>query len=108
MSALTGTLITIGLIALSALFVIIEFALLGARRHRLEELAPTSVSARAALRGQRDRDLGRYPQASASRRDRGATGGVGYPQRVTPSAGPARLPPGLKDGRCATRLVPLL
>lgn len=48
------TIITIGLIALSALFVVIEFALLGARRHRLEELAPDSLSARAALRGMND------------------------------------------------------
>lgn len=55
--ALTVTLVTIGLIALSALFVIIEFALLGARRHRLEELAPTSVAARAALRGMNDLTL---------------------------------------------------
>lgn len=46
--------ITLALIALSALFVIIEFALLGARRHRLEELAPESMSARAALRGMND------------------------------------------------------
>lgn len=45
------SLATLALIALSALCVIIEFALLGARRHRLEELAPTSRSARAALRG---------------------------------------------------------
>ena len=45
------TLITLVLIALSAFFVIIEFALLGARRHRLEELAVNSRSARAALRG---------------------------------------------------------
>lgn len=42
---------TAGLIALSAFFVVIEFALLGARRHRLEEMAPTSRSARAAIRG---------------------------------------------------------
>jgi CBS domain containing-hemolysin-like protein len=48
------TLVTVALIALSALFVIIEFALLGARRHRLEELATTSLSARAALRGMND------------------------------------------------------
>lgn len=51
------TLVTVALIALSALFVIIEFALLGARRHRLEELAPTSGSARAALRGMNDLTL---------------------------------------------------
>ena len=51
------TLVTAALIALSALFVIIEFALLGARRHRLEELAPTKRSARAALRGMNDLTL---------------------------------------------------
>ncbi|MCG6112415.1 MAG: CNNM domain-containing protein [Paracoccus sp.] len=57
MSTLTVTLVTVALIALSALFVIIEFALLGARRHRLEELAPTKRSARAALRGMNDLTL---------------------------------------------------
>ncbi|NUL47787.1 HlyC/CorC family transporter [Cellulosimicrobium funkei] len=41
---------TVALIALSALFVIIEFSLLGARRHRLEAEAATSRPARAALR----------------------------------------------------------
>lgn len=49
--------VTIALIALSALFVIIEFALLGARRHRLEERALASRSARAALRGMKDLTL---------------------------------------------------
>lgn len=44
-------LVTTALIVLSAFFVVIEFALLGARRHRLEEMAATSRSARAALRG---------------------------------------------------------
>ena len=48
---------TVALIALSAFFVIIEFALLGARRHRLEEIAATSPSARAALRGMNDLTL---------------------------------------------------
>ncbi|MGB0961309.1 MAG: CNNM domain-containing protein [Mycobacterium sp.] len=43
--------ITVALIALSAFFVIIEFALLGARRHRLEQSAVHSRSSRAALRG---------------------------------------------------------
>ncbi len=43
--------VTVLLIALSAFFVVIEFSLLGARRHRLEESAATSRSARAALRG---------------------------------------------------------
>ncbi|TFD49623.1 HlyC/CorC family transporter [Cryobacterium frigoriphilum] len=42
---------TVVLIALSAFFVIIEFALLGARRHRLEATAATDRSARAALKG---------------------------------------------------------
>ncbi|MDJ1372401.1 CNNM domain-containing protein [Gulosibacter molinativorax] len=41
---------TLLLIALSAFFVIIEFALLAARRNRLEETAETSASSRAALR----------------------------------------------------------
>ena len=42
---------TLVLLAASAFFVIIEFALLGARRHRLEEEAADSAAARAALRG---------------------------------------------------------
>lgn len=42
---------TAGLIALSAFFVVIEFALIAARRNRLEQQADTSASARAALRG---------------------------------------------------------
>ncbi|SDQ82223.1 CNNM domain-containing protein [Microbacterium sp. cf332] len=45
------TIITIALIVASAFFVIVEFALLAARRHRLEEEADRSASARAALRG---------------------------------------------------------
>lgn len=44
------TLITIALIVASAFFVIVEFALLAARRHRLEIEADHSASARAALR----------------------------------------------------------
>lgn len=51
MSAGVVALVTTALIALSAFFVVIEFALLGARRHRLETQAPSSASARAALRG---------------------------------------------------------
>ena len=42
---------TVGLIALSAFFVVIEFSLLGARRHRLEAAAVSSRGARSALRG---------------------------------------------------------
>ncbi|WP_199423065.1 hemolysin family protein [Actinotalea solisilvae] len=47
---LVFTLVTAGLIALSAFFVAVEFALLAAKRHRLEDAAATSRSARAALR----------------------------------------------------------
>ncbi|EID79187.1 MULTISPECIES: hemolysin family protein [Rhodococcus] len=43
-------LVTVGLIAASAFFVAIEFALIAARRHRLEDAAPTSRAACAALR----------------------------------------------------------
>jgi CBS domain containing-hemolysin-like protein len=50
-------LVTIALIVASAFFVIIEFALLGARRHRLELEAPTSRSARSALRGMNELTL---------------------------------------------------
>ena len=42
--------VTVGLIASSAFFVAVEFALIAARRHRLEDAAATSGSARAALR----------------------------------------------------------
>ncbi|SEG66980.1 Hemolysin, contains CBS domains [Thermomonospora echinospora] len=41
---------TVAIIALSAFFVAVEFALIAAKRHRLEDAAPTSRSARAALR----------------------------------------------------------
>ncbi|WP_185996416.1 hemolysin family protein [Nocardioides campestrisoli] len=41
---------TIAIIALSAFFVAAEFALIAARKHRLEDAAVTSRSARAALR----------------------------------------------------------
>lgn len=50
MNGLTVTLVTVGLIVASALFVIVEFALLGARRTRLEAEAEHSASARSALR----------------------------------------------------------
>ncbi|WP_285026944.1 CNNM domain-containing protein [Plantibacter sp. ME-Dv--P-122b] len=45
------TIITVALIIASAFFVIVEFALLAARRHRLEVEANRSSAARAALRG---------------------------------------------------------
>jgi CBS domain containing-hemolysin-like protein len=46
--------VSVVLVALSAFFVAIEFALVAARRYRLEEAAATSVSARVALRSARD------------------------------------------------------
>lgn len=45
------TIITTLLIVASAFFVVVEFALLAARRHRLEAEADRSAAARAALRG---------------------------------------------------------
>ncbi|MEV6691446.1 hemolysin family protein [Micromonospora sp. NPDC051196] len=41
---------TVAIIVLSAFFVAIEFALIAAKRHRLEDMAASSPSARAALR----------------------------------------------------------
>ncbi|MBW8482713.1 hemolysin family protein [Actinomadura parmotrematis] len=41
---------TVAIIALSAFFVAVEFALIAAKRHRLEDAAPASRAARAALR----------------------------------------------------------
>ena len=49
--------VTAVIIALSAFFVAIEFALVAARRYRLEEAAETSASARAALKSARDLSL---------------------------------------------------
>jgi len=46
--------VTFGLIAVSAFFVAVEFALLAARRHRLEEAAERSTSARYAVRSTRE------------------------------------------------------
>src|SRR6201991_1224654 len=46
--------VTFGLIAVSAFFVAVEFALLAARRHRLEDAAETSAPARYALRSTRE------------------------------------------------------
>ncbi|HZG91820.1 MAG TPA: hemolysin family protein [Pseudonocardia sp.] len=57
MSPLVALLIGVGLIALSAFFVAVEFALVAARRYRLEEAAESSASARAALRSARDLSL---------------------------------------------------
>jgi len=54
MSTWLALLISAGIVALSAFFVAIEFALVAARRHRLEEAADTSVAARAALHSARD------------------------------------------------------
>jgi CBS domain containing-hemolysin-like protein len=48
---------TVVIISLSAFFVAVEFALMAAKRHRLEDAAPTSRSARAALRSHNELTL---------------------------------------------------
>ncbi len=48
---------TVSIIALSAFFVAVEFALMAAKRHRLEDAAATSRSARAALRSSNELTL---------------------------------------------------
>lgn len=57
MSTAWALVISAAIVALSAFFVAIEFALVAARRHRLEEAAETSIAARAALRSARDLSL---------------------------------------------------
>ena len=57
MNPVVALLISAAIIALSAFFVAIEFALVAARRYRLEEAAETSASARAALKSARDLSL---------------------------------------------------
>jgi CBS domain containing-hemolysin-like protein len=54
MDTWTAIAVSIGLVALSAFFVAVEFALVAARRYRLEDAAATSASARAALRSAKD------------------------------------------------------
>jgi CBS domain containing-hemolysin-like protein len=49
--------IAVALVALSAFFFAVEFALVAARRYRREEAAETSAAARAALRSARDISL---------------------------------------------------
>lgn len=49
--------VSVLLVAASAFFVAVEFALVAARNYRLEEAAQTSASARAALRSARDISL---------------------------------------------------
>lgn len=49
--------ISVALIAFSAFFVAVEFALVAARRYRLEEAAESSASARAALKSAKDLSL---------------------------------------------------
>ena len=54
LNPLAAAAIALALIALSAFFVAVEFALVAARPYRLEHAAATSASARAALRSSRD------------------------------------------------------
>lgn len=57
MSPMLAFSVATGLIMLSALFVAVEFAMIAARRHRLEAAAQVSAAARAALRSSRDLSL---------------------------------------------------
>ena len=57
MTGLTALAVAVALVAFSAFFVAVEFALVAARRHRLEEAARTSAAARAALRSARELSL---------------------------------------------------
>ena len=57
MSTWLALAVSAGIVALSAFFVAIEFALVAARRHRLEEAAERSLAARAALASARDLSL---------------------------------------------------
>lgn len=57
MNPVLALVLSVLIIGLSAFFVAIEFALVAARRYRLEEAAETSISARAALRSARDLSL---------------------------------------------------
>ncbi len=57
MSTAAALWVSAGLIALSAFFVAVEFALVAARRYRLEEAAASSASARAALASAKDLSL---------------------------------------------------
>jgi CBS domain containing-hemolysin-like protein len=84
-------LVTVALIVASAFFVIIEFALLGARRQRLELEAPSSRSARSALRGMNELTL---MLAGAQLGITAATFALGA---VTKPAMEAWLGPGLSD-----------
>lgn len=54
MSPGVAVLVSMGIIVLSAFFVAVEFALVAARRYRLEAAAASSVAARAAVRSSRE------------------------------------------------------
>ena len=51
MSWLVITLATVAIIALSAFFVAVEFSLINAKRHRLEDAAATSASSPTSAEG---------------------------------------------------------
>lgn len=57
LSPLLSVLVSAAIITLSAFFVAVEFALVAARRYRLEESAVSSVAARAAVRSAREISL---------------------------------------------------
>jgi len=57
LGVIPALLVSAAIIALSAFFVAVEFALVASRQHRLEEAAETSLAARAALRSSKDLSL---------------------------------------------------
>ncbi|MFB9690285.1 hemolysin family protein [Amycolatopsis plumensis] len=57
MSVTSALVISLGIVGLSAFFVAIEFALVAARRYRLEEAEATSAAARAAVKSTRELSL---------------------------------------------------
>jgi CBS domain containing-hemolysin-like protein len=71
-SVIWTLLISVLLLVLNGFFVAAEFALVAAKRHRLEQAAATgSRAARAALAGSRELSTGHGSASSSSRRYRG-------------------------------------
>ncbi len=86
--------ISAALVALSAFFVAIEFALVAARRYRLEEAAATSAAARAALRSAQG------PVAAARRLAAGHHAVHGRPRRGRQARRRGAAPPAVhRPGR---------
>ncbi|WP_409329891.1 hemolysin family protein [Trujillonella humicola] len=91
---------TVLIVALSAFFVAVEFAALAAKRHRLEEAAPGSRSARAALRNSSELTLllaGSQLGITAATLALGAISKPAVHHWLTPLLGTWGLPPVAAD-----------